>query len=527
MHMHKKILIFMMILGLGFGLVACDLFNTTKTTESTSETTPETTRETSIISTTDINISTLTSESITTTAVQTTTEATTTTETTTAGITTVPTTQTTTVSTAEPIIPTGYSLLQDELEYVGVPSLGDVKVLVFAVDFSDYTSTQAGMSIQDIETAFNGASDDLDYESLNSFYQISSYGKLNLTADVFGFYRASETASYYEEEYYKLWATDPVTGEWLYGDDEVTYADSDIIYEVLSYYDTEIDYSDYDANNDGMIDGIYIIYNYPVSWTGDSDLWWAYHDYYAYMDSFDGVEPMYFVWSGYDFFTYGDDDIDARTIIHETGHMMGLDDYYDYYPYDHYNSGGLGGADMMDGAFGDHGPFSKILLGWVTPLVVEEAMTIDLLPFVESGEVILLIDNWNNTIFDEYLLITYYSPTGLNYADRSYLFTVPGILIYHVSAAIDQGYNDDYYYYSIFNNNNTDSPTKLIDIIEADMGNDIDGLSYVENDDLFRVGDVLGGNIYATYQWYNHTYLGYDVRIISMVGGVSRIEIFT
>ncbi len=520
--MYKKIAVFMLMVAASFSFAACDFFNGTKTsTETTIQ--ESTTRETSVISSTEINVTTLTTEEMTTETI-TTTEPITTTE-----ITTVPTTttteETTTINTATPIIPTGYSLLQDELENIGIPSVGESKVLVFAVDFSDYTYLQAGMSISEIETAFNGSSDDLDFESLNSYYQISSYGKLDITADVFGFYRADYPASYYEEEYYKLWATDPITGEWLYDDDEVTYADSDLIYEVLSFYDSQIDYSDYDSNGDGLIDGIYIIYSYPVSWTGDSYLWWAYQDYYAYYDNFDGVEPMYFVWSGYEFFHDNSDNIDARTIIHETGHMMGLDDYYDYYPYDSQNSGGLGGADMMDSAYGDHGPFSKILLGWITPLVVEEAMTIDIGPFVESGEVILLIDQWNNTIFDEYLLISYYSPTGLNYADRNELFTIPGIIIYHVSAAIGGGYDPDSYYYSIFNNNNTDSTNKLIDIIEADMDNYIDRYSYIENEDLFRVGDVLGGNIYPTYQWYNHTYIGYDIRIVSIVSGVAKIQI--
>ena len=420
-----------------------------------------------------------------------------------------------------------YSLIQDMEEYVGIPSIGNSKILVFAVDFSDYTSDQAGLSISEIETAFNGDSDDISYESLKSYYLKSSYGKLNISADVFGFYRAEQPASYYENEYEKFWATDPITGEFLYDEDEVTYADSDLIYEVLLFYDDVIDYSEYDANNDGFIDGVYIIYSYPVSYGGDSDLWWAYQDLYMYEgDVFDGVEPAKFVWAGSDFFnsTIGED-IDARTVIHETGHMLGLEDYYDYDTSDNYNSGGLGGIDMMDGTYGDHGPFSKLLLGWITPIIVEESESIDLEPFVNSGDVILLINDWKGSIFDEYILISFYTPTELNQKDKYSLFTIPGVIMYHISAGIDNGYNESYAYYSIFDNNNTDSPHKLIDIIEADMNDAIDDYSYAENTDLFLPDDILCGNVYPNYMWYNHTNLGFDVQVSFISNNLATINI--
>jgi hypothetical protein len=161
---------------------------------------------------------------------------------------------------------------------------------------------------------------------------------------------------------------------------------------------------------------------------------------------------------------------------------------------------------MMDYTLGDHDPFSKILLGWITPLVVDKTMTVDIMPHIENGEVLLIIDEWNNTIFDEYLLVAYYTPEGLNELDQEYIFTIPGIVIFHISAAIDNGYNPDSYYYSIFNNNNTDSFDKLIKIIEADMGGDIEVSEIVENSDLFQTGDILGQNIYPNYKWYNLTF---------------------
>lgn len=274
-----------------FAFVSCDFLSSTHTT---SNITTEGITTTAITSTTT-SIQT-TTETITTEATTTTTEATTTTELTTTEATT------TSVNTAEPFYPTGYSLLQDELDYVGIPSMGDVNILVFAVDFSDYPNDSYGISMNDLEIAFNGVSSDLDYESLKSFYQKSSFNKLNLNADIYGYYTAEHPSSYYDDLYDKYWAVDPITGEWLYDETESSLSDSDIIKEVLTYYDNQIDYSQYDANNDGFIDGIYIIYTHPVSWSSGSDLWWSYQYYYAYNnETFDGMKPYYFSWIGSEF----------------------------------------------------------------------------------------------------------------------------------------------------------------------------------------------------------------------------------
>lgn len=460
----------------------------------------------------------LTSERTTTTTTLTTTQAelSTTTDSLTSSL--------TTSNSAVPFQLVTYNTIQDELNVVGIPSLGEVKILVFVVDFPDSTSISSPVSISEIETAFNGDSNDLTYESLQSYYLKSSFDQLEITADVYGFYRASHTADYYEAEYEKLYAVDPYTGDWLYGEDEVTYPESDIIYEVMEFYDDVIDYSDYDANEDGYIDGIYMIYNHPVSYTSGSDLWWAYQDVYIYEGTlFDNVEPYYFVWSGAEFFVEGDDNLNARTIIHETGHMLGLEDYYDYDDSDFINRGGLGGADMMDSAFGDHNPFSKLLLGWIHPWVVTESMSVDLSSFAENGDVILFTKDWNGSIFDEYLLVSYYTPTGLNEQDQDWIFSISGVLIYHVSAQLGENPAQEYYY-SVFYNNNTETAKKLIKIIEADMDRDIDNFSSAENSDLFQEGDALGGTIYSTYRWYDNSYLDATITILDYSSGTVSIQ---
>lgn len=495
----KKIGVALLILFLSFSLIACDFFFTS--TES--------------VATTFLTRTTTTTTSTTTTSTQTT--ATNTSSTT--------STEISTPETQEPFILESYETIQDQLDVIGMPSIGEVKVLVFAIDFLEYPSIMSPASIAEIEKAFNGTSEEVTYESLRSYYQKSSYDQLDITADVYGFYRAIHPADYYEREYEKLYATDPYTGEWLYDESELTYPDSDLIFEVMEYYDDVIDYSDYDSNHDGYIDGLYLIYNHPVSYENGSDFWWAYQDVYIYEDTlFDNVEPYYFVWSGAEFFDEGHDNVNARTIIHETGHLLGLDDYYDYDLSDIINQGGLGGADMMDSGYGDQNAFSKLLLGWIHPWIVTDTSTLDIAAFEESGEAILFIREWKDTIFDEYILITFYTPTGLNEADEEWLFTNSGVIMYHVNAKIGNSSNQNYFS-TVFDYNNTDTQFKLIKIIEADMDKDIDNYSYAENSDLFQVDDVLGSNVYPTYRWCDRSYLNSTIKISGLTSNLATIEI--
>jgi len=128
---------------------------------------------------------------------------------------------------------------------------------------------------------------------------------------------------------------------------------------------------------------------------------------------------------------------------------------------------------------------------------------IDLLAYANSGKTLLIIEEWNDTIFDEYLLVCFYTPEGLYETDE--IFSIPGVIIYHIDARIGDGFDEDSAYYTIFNYNNTDTAHKMIKIIEADMDNDISRTGYSEDTDLFQTGKELGGNVYPNYAWYQST----------------------
>ena len=74
-----------------------------------------------------------------------------------------------------------------------------------------------------------------------------------------------------------------------------------------------------------------------------------------------------------------EDKLDTHTYIHETGHFLGLNDYYSDTP----TYSPIGKHDMMDANVGDHNSYSKMLLGWTKPYLVTGNGTIDLNEFYD------------------------------------------------------------------------------------------------------------------------------------------------
>ena len=220
-----------------------------------------------------------------------------------------------------------------------------------------------------------------------------------------------------------------------------------------------MDLSEYDSNLDGFIDGIWLVYgerNYSHKANATDDdvnLLWAY-TFWENNNSpvIDNPKANVYCWGSYDFMYEGLSNantmkIDAHTFIHETGHMLGLDDYYDYDEKSTLNPTGC--LDMMDYNIGDHNAYSKFLLGWVEPQVFNfESGLYSLRPFESSGDCLLISTSRNNNIspLEEYLLIEYYTPTGLNEFDSIYsytskyplLFTQKGVKVYHVDSRLGE-----------------------------------------------------------------------------------------
>lgn len=412
---------------------------------------------------------------------------------------------------------------------IGLPSTGNINALVIPVQFSGDTITNEQLT--KLNTAFNGSASDTGWESVSSYYKKSSYGKLNLTFDIQSVYKAQRNASYYssyKQSYVQDGNTYTRTGEEI------------ILQEALSYYESRLDLTKYDTNGDGAIDAVYLIYSAPVDYD-DADFYWAYVTWYYGENKYDGLDAYYYLFAGFDFMDEstaadkgsGYDEIpglkiNASTYIHETGHLLGLDDYYDYDTKSGCNEG-LGGADMMDYTVGDHNVYSKIMLGWLTPTIVKETKTVTIQSSQASGQAILIPLDFNDSYFCEYLLIDLYSAQGLNALHASASDTLLydgadyGVRIYHVASSINDPYNNDYG--SFTDNNNSSTKYALIKLVEADGDKKFSSSGgYASRTDLWLTGKTLS-SVFPAYTRNDGKKIDFDIRINSASAASANITV--
>ena len=324
-------------------------------------------------------------------------------------------------------------------------------VLVIPVEFSDvtfddaYNSSDGETKIKDeLEIAFNGTSEETNYwESVASYFEKSSFGNLYLNFDIGEVVTLSYATSDLLEDYVGI---------------------ASVINSAFNTYKREnedIDYTRYDYDKDGIIDSVWLIYSAPDYITDpsyeDQD-----GDFWAFVTSF--TNPVSnlsspgigtFGWASYDFMYQKEDgQIDAHTYIHETGHLMGLNDYYDYT----YMSEPLGMYDMQDCNVGDHNVWTKAALGRINPIIIDTSKNIPAKVHLnprEDGGAIFITNGYSKTAFDEFLVLELYTPNGLNELDSTYEYSdgyglMPkesGVKMYHVDARLISGYQAGRQYY--------------------------------------------------------------------------------
>ena len=198
---------------------------------------------------------------------------------------------------------------------------------------------------------------------------------------------------------------------------------------------------DLDSDDDGYIDLIWNVYAYPYS-TTNTNFWWAYVTYTGNgKGTLERPAVQTLAWASTNFLSEGSNGYESRTFIHETGHTLGMDDYYDY----NKEWSPAGGIDYMDQNVGDHNSYSKFAYGWVNPWVLRESdlekdkkeAEITLRLATTSGDCLVLASpNYNNTAFDEYMMVELVGPGGLcekDYKNKSG-FTEYGIRVWHIDA---------------------------------------------------------------------------------------------
>ena len=349
----------------------------------------------------------------------------------------------------------------------GMPSTGTVRIPVFLVDFPDYPHNP-DLTPQRIYDKYFGngipetSEHPISYVSISRYFTNSSYGKLNIQGDVYGWYTSSRNRSSIDYD---------------------RKEDRALLQEVLNYHAGQgVDFSQYDSDGDGFLDALY------VNWTGpDSGFpWQQYSPIWGESRITAGgkiVNKLSWSWVS----SWSDSDnrnsgsLSLNPDVHETGHLLGLPDLY-HYSYGMGPSGGVGMIDLMDGGYGaDINCFFKFLLGWITPSIVSQGHS-SYLKFRPAGNspdaaIVMPAADLNNP-FSEFFMVEYRKKNTGN--DTSWHLG-DGLAVWHVDGTLsDDG--------QTFKYNNTDTPHKLVRLMEAD------GLEHIENGGFADPGDFFGSS---------------------------------
>ena len=377
------------------------------------------------------------------------------------------------------------------------PTEGSPAMLVIPVQFTDVTAQSKGYTVDTIKKAFTGKSGSTSYYSVDEYYYLSSYGQLDLDITVLDqWFTPKHPSSYYMNQSIEYDGRDQAIGDQM------------IMDEALDYLDDLMDLSKFDSDGNGYIDSVIMINTLSVN--GGNHFTWAYRYFNiyeneaSYLNKYDYVSAGDYAWMSYGFIHEGTDRfggtiytdkrvINTRTYIHEIGHILGAEDYYDTSYED--PAGPLYGKDMMDSSVGDHNPYTKFSYGWIETsrlVTASESITLTIEDFSKNGDTIIVANNFDPTLgaYQEYYVIMYYRNRGLNNSSYKY-FNKDGIVIYHVNASLYYEEYESETLYQLNNDNNSGSSGKnyLIELVGINIG--IFEVPYF----IFTEGMTVGGMI--------------------------------
>ena len=301
--------------------------------------------------------------------------------------------------TRGPIVDSGYG---------GVPYFphtGSPKALVILAEFQDTTFT-----IQDTKEIFTNYltneghftdtryGQDLNYKGVRGYFKDCSYGQFTPEFDVVGPIKLPKEQTYYGE-----------------GDDNIEA----LMEDACSAIDSIVDFADYDANNDGMVDLVYIIYaGHSANYRGNkvSNIW-PKSGTVNISNTYDGKRICRYGVSnelnGSEKISKNKKKINGIGLFcHEFSHTLGLPDIYAYKtPAEDQDDQGMEFWDLMDGGTevrGGRVPASYLawereVMGWIKIDELKNDSSIENLKSIDNGGKAYKIVNPNNS--NEYIVL--------------------------------------------------------------------------------------------------------------------------
>ena len=237
-------------------------------------------------------------------------------------------------------------------------AVGERRVLVILMQFKDIDFIKAK---EDFYNLFNSSNyqEDGALGSVYDYYYDVSYGKLQLTSDIIGPYTSKHERSYYG-------ANDRD------GNDKNS---TDLFLEAMEYASNNVQLSNYDADGDGYVDNIHIIYAAHGEEAGASaNAIWAHEATFHIPFEYQGMKVDRYSCAPELRGNKGDGISRIGPHCHEIGHALGAMDYYDTNYGDKGSFEGTGVWDLMaagswneDGIIpADFNPYVKLVdFGWI------------------------------------------------------------------------------------------------------------------------------------------------------------------
>ena len=328
--------------------------------------------------------------------------------------------------TRGPIVDSGYN----RVPYF--PHTGSPKALVILAEFQDTTFT-----IQDTKNVFTNYlmneghftdsryGQNQNYKGVRGYFKDCSYGKFTPGFDVVGPIKLPKEQSYYGE-----------------GDDNIEA----LIEDACSAIDNIVNFADYDANNDGMVDLVYVIYaGHSANYKGNksTDIW-PKSGTVNISNTYDGKRIRRYGVSnelaGAENKTKDKETINGIGLFcHEFSHTLGLPDIYALdKEAKNQNDQGMEFWDLMDGGTevrGGRVPASYLawereVMGWMKIDELKDSCDIENLKSIDNGGKAYKIVNPNDS--NEYIVLQSIQkgPWYQGWRDGTY---GKGLLAYRVS----------------------------------------------------------------------------------------------
>lgn len=390
-----------------------------------------------------------------------------------------------------------------------LPAFGTDKMFILLIQFPydvhpEYEGYFTNSHITDM--AFGAGQSSVWYRGLHYYYDKASYSQLNIDGTVYGWYTAAHDRDYYHPLDNNDYPTD-------------TARRQELIWEAITAADNAgADFSQYDNDGDGVMD------EFAVLWTGPhgawASFWWGYHTGWSGTSQVvDGVRPGNYSWQWERSYGFGQTPPtpsfwSALVLIHESGHGLGLPDWYDY-DGSQGPPGGVGGLDMMDANKGDHSCYNKYLLGWLNPTVAFTNLNDEALDYSNANaDAVQFMPGFDPVSpWSEYFMIQNRKKNDIDQPIPS-----NGLLIWHIDAHCDEAGR------MLWDNSYTSH--KQLRLMEADGLEEIEtGDHIADAGDYYTSGSVLSPTSTPNSHDYSGTDTGITVDDISATGDTMTADI--